>query len=135
MPVPVQVGPLGSSASTTLTVPPPPLEEYQPEAGDVWAVAFWLPSGVQVTGPGGWSYGHTVEGVADPETGELGEMTFWWRVLWPGDGVEPVVFVLSGAVRARAVLRAYRPADWGLAVEAESWAPLLVVRWAGELGA
>lgn len=131
--VAVAAGGGGAGSASTLTVPAPPVEQYAPQAGDVWAVKVWRPQGALVAGPVGWTQAHTVEAVRDPETGVLGDVTFWWRVLADGAG-GPVVFTLFRPVMAKAMLRAYRD-DAGPVPDSETWAPLLVRRWIAELEA
>lgn len=96
--------------ASTLLVPPPPLKDYAPMAGDQWVVAVMRAPGVMLVCPSGWTRMDTMHDVEDPEVpGRRGDVTFFHRTLCHGDGGQPVVFHLASAVWAKGVLQAYRP--------------------------
>ncbi len=97
-----------------LLVPAPePETGYVPRAGDVWVTAVLRPAGVQVVASAGWSAAGEVPGVVDEQTGRVGALAVWRRVL-PDDRPDPFAVTLDAPVWARGVLRAYRDGGPGV---------------------
>src|ERR1044072_542499 len=88
-----------------LTIPAAGIENYVPQAGDIWLAGVLRPAGVPVQVPGWNPYGQ-VPDVAD-EQQRVGGLALFTRVLADG-APEPLVASFPGARWARLVLRVYR---------------------------
>jgi hypothetical protein len=65
-----------SWAGPAVAVTPPPFRDYDPHAGDLWAMEIRAEPGVHAATPAGWTY---LDGRPVMVDGRVLEATWWWR--------------------------------------------------------